>query len=223
MLGPHARRIAYSTTGQLHAVPTGSGGAYLIVLPATKGSGYFESSLTPAGSSQPIRQITYRDGSVCNIPSAANAAPCPAVGYVPVGLPRPDQVASALHVVHRIKPAGSASGQPDDQLSVDFTARVAVNNAEEAYVLVLLRPSVGRCIAGGFTTTSSDTNITSGTRVTLRIDGKRIGPCPGGRYSGTIYYAQNALKGPLGVVRVNPQLLPLGQVVPVGHFSFIEP
>ncbi len=106
---------------------------------------------------------------------------------------------------------------------MEFTARVAVKSATAAYVLVLKRPTVGKCIAGGLTTASTDTDIAAGARVTLRIDGQRIGPCPGGTYSGTVYYAQNDGTGPSRAVQAQPELLPLGNFVPVGRFTFTEP
>jgi hypothetical protein len=216
MLGPRAAKVTYAAAGRTRTSPTGRGGAYVIALgpPATDG---LTASLTPQpGRGQPIRRITYRDGSSCLIPVRAAGRPCPPVGFRPIGLPRPSLVAARLHVVHSIQPGRS----PVDRLTVDFTARVPIRGAGAAYVLVLARPVLGGCVAGGTIATSTAADVAPGARVTLELDGPSLGPCPGGVYTGTVYYVLNPGNGtPPGLIPPGPA----GRDVTVGRFSFTEP
>jgi hypothetical protein len=226
MLGPNAARIVYSVGGQPTAVATGAGGAYVIALPASKSLADADStSLTPQPGAEPIREVTYRDGSTCDIPVAANGRPCPAVGYRAPRAPEPDEAAGPLRVTHSIGRPSRRGGPGVDELRVAFTARVAVDSAQDAYVLVLERPVAGECIAGGVIATGTDADIAAGDRVSLRLAGRRLGPCPGGTYTGTVYYQQST---PFGAptAMLPPSALrrhdPFGVDLPVGHFSFTE-
>jgi hypothetical protein len=220
MLGSQAAAITYVAGGERHTVATGKGGAYLIVLTASKLLDGFGSSLTPLPGAQPIRQITYRNGAACDIPVEAAGKACPAVGYQPVRLPRPDQVAATLHVTHPIGPPPGASGGPRlHGLAVQFTARVAITSAQTGYVLVLQR-----CGGGSFGV-GTDKDVTTGQHVTLRLAAQIVGPCPGGNYTGAVYYVDELGHGlPPGLIlpgRVTPpQSLGLGGDVLVGRFSF---
>jgi hypothetical protein len=226
MLGPHAAAIAYTSAGRRRTVATGTGGAYVIALPASEGLDSVISSITPRPGAQPIREITYRDRSTCEIPLRASGRPCPPVGYRAPPIPRPAQVLAPLHVAHAIHPS-TRPGRPGiDELRVSFTARVAIRNDEDAYILVVRRPVAGKCIAGGQVGTQTDTDIAGGGRVTLRIDGERLGPCPGGRYTATVYYQENSPYGATPAM-LAPRLAgrhdPYGADVEVGHFAFAEP
>jgi hypothetical protein len=219
-LGPQATAITYTTSGERHTVATGKGGAYLVVLTASKllnGSG---SSLTPLPGAQPIRLITYRNEAVCEIPVEAAGKACPPVGYQPVRLPRPSQVATTLHVTHPIGPPPAAARGPRvDGLAVEFTARVAITSAQTGYVLVLQR-----CGGGSFGV-GTRTNIAAGERVTLRLAAEIVGPCARGKYDGAVYYVDELGHGlPPGLIlpgRARPaESLGLGGDVLVGRFSF---
>jgi hypothetical protein len=226
MLGPHAKSITYTAGSELRTVATGSGGAYVIAFGASKLRQGGTSSLTPQPGAQPIRTITYRDGSSCEVPVEANGKPCPPVGYRAAGVPRPNDVVAPLDVTHRTHPASGPGSPGVDELRVEFTARVAVRSAEDAYILVLRRPVVGKCIAGGDVTTETETDIAAGDHVTLRLDGEVLGPCPRGTYTGTVYYQRNTPYG------ATPAMAPPGTAesrdrfgadLEVGHFSFAEP
>lgn len=205
MLGPRAAGITYTASGKRHTLATGPGGAYLIVLPASKSkllNGAI-SSLTPLPGSQPVRQITYRSGAVCDIPGAAAAKACPAVGYQPVRLPQPNQVAAALHVTRLIgPPTGAGAGPRVDGLAVEFTARVAITSAHARYVLVLQRCS------GGTFGIGTNRDVAAGERVTLRLAAQIVGPCAGANYKGAVYYADDQGHGP------PPGLIPSGRARP---------
>jgi len=216
MLGPQATAFTYTAGGEHHTVATGSGGAYLIVLTASKVLNGGGSSLTPLPGAQPVRQITYRDRTSCAVPVEAGGKACPAVGYKPVSLPRPSEVAATLYVTHPLEPPrGAADGRG---LAVEFTARVAIKSAQAVYVLVL-----ERCGGGSFAV-GTRTNIAAGEHVTLRLNARVVGPCPGGNYRGAVYYVDDLGHG------LPPLILPrrarpseprgLGGDVLVGRFSF---
>jgi hypothetical protein len=219
-LGPQATAITYTAGGDRHTVVTGKGGAYLVVLTASKIRSGTGSSLTPLPGAQPIRRIIYRNGAACDIPAEAARKACPAVGYQPVGLPRPDQVAATLHVTHPIGPPPGAPGAPRlHGLAVQFTARVAISSAQTGYVLVLQR-----CGGGSFGV-GTDKDVTAGEHVTLRLAAQIVGRCPGGNYTGAVYYADELGHGlPPGLIppgrAKSPQSLGLGGDVLVGRFSF---
>jgi hypothetical protein len=220
MLGPQATGIAYTASGERRTVATGKGGAYLIVLTASKLLDGGGSSLIPLPGAQPIRQITYHNGAACDIPVEAAGKACPLVGYQPARLPRPDHVAATLHVTHPIGPPPGAAGGPRlHGLAVEFTARVAITSAQTGYVLVLQR-----CGGGSFGV-GTRTNIAAGERVTLRLAAQIVGPCPGGNYTGAVYYVDELGNGlPPGLIlpgRARPAAsLGLGGDVLVGRFSF---
>jgi hypothetical protein len=226
MLGPHAAAITYTSAGRRRTVATGTGGAYVVALPASKGLDGGMSSITPQPGAQPIREITYRDRTTCEIPVQANGTPCPPVGYLAPRIPQAAQVVAPLHVTHAIHPPTRPGGPAIDELRVDFMARVAIRNDQDAYILVVQRPVVGKCIAGGEIGTGTDTDIAAGDRVKLRIAGERLGPCPGGAYTGTVYYQQNSLYGATPAM-LSPSLAgrhdPYGADLKVGHFTFSEP
>ncbi len=71
-LGPSARSITYTTPqGKLHTITLGPDGAYLIVARANprldQGGANVSGPLPPPGDGQPIRRITYDDGSECKL------------------------------------------------------------------------------------------------------------------------------------------------------------
>ena len=71
-LGPSARSITYTTPdGRVHTIKLGDDGAYLIVARANarldQGGANISGPVPPPGDGQPIRRITYDNGSECKL------------------------------------------------------------------------------------------------------------------------------------------------------------
>jgi hypothetical protein len=180
MAGPDATSVTYVAGGHAHTVATvGRQGAYLIVLDRTGplvATGY--SPLAGAGGG-PIRSIRYRDGYVCVRSSKQlNSQTCPHVGQVLAKRPR----VTAADVVAPLEVAVT-DGSHGTQLTVGFTARVAVTDASSAYEISIRFPgSEPRC-----------GSVLSGPLIADNSEGQREHfdqPTEGcrGTFRGTVYY-----------------------------------
>lgn len=182
LLGPQALSVTYTASGVSHTIhPVGPQGAYLIVLPTPNLHVAFGTGATPTlPGTPPFERITFKNGVVCNV--AANLRrgvlrPCPAVGFTPVGAPRLTRADVAGPVTARV------ARQPGYwSVSVTFTARVHVPNANSGYELEVAPPRT--CNSPGIYGTNTSANIAKGQTVHLQ---EALGSCTG-RYSGVVYF-----------------------------------
>jgi hypothetical protein len=215
-LGPQAKSITYTIDGHTHTIAAvGPEGAYLIVTQATPGANPDisgpgapnGSALLPHGTSQPIRRITYDNGTVCSIgphgDRDSHGRRCTPPGYASSRhLPTAAQVHSPVSV--RVRLNGHLPGLGRIAFAeVTFTARIPVTSAGNYYAYDYRAPSSGPCrgqTGGGAT----DTNLAAGQRVTFRVQitggprGRTL--CPG-TYRGRIAYLsqtsnQTRMSGP---------------------------
>jgi hypothetical protein len=180
MAGPDATSVTYVAGGRAHTVATvGRQGAYLIVLDRTGpllSDGY--SPLAGAGGG-PIRSIHYRSGYVCVLSTRQlSSQTCPHVGQILARRPR----VTAADVAAPLA-AALTIGRYGPQLTVSFTARVAVTDASSAYEISIRFPgSEPRC-----------GSILSGPLIADNRKGQREHfdqPTEGctGTFRGTVYY-----------------------------------
>jgi hypothetical protein len=103
LLGPDAVSITYRARGgRLVTTPTGSGGAYLIVLPGSTNRCASSHGPSCLGQEDGVRSgaevvpgaiasVSYRDGDICHVPAKyprdSGAGFCPPVGFVPPSTP----------------------------------------------------------------------------------------------------------------------------------------
>lgn len=151
-------------------------------------------------SQQPIRKIVYRGGLTCTITSSGgdvdNAGrPCRPVGYVsPVeSLPPGAAVATRVHVEMRHVPVEEPRHIVwfKQELTITFTARVAVDSVSASYGDILQLPATAPC-GGGVLIGGIDRDVRVGETVrieqyTLGSDARNLLRCPG-TYRGTVYY-----------------------------------
>ena len=211
-------RSVYALDGPMLTVPTvDEQGAYLIVarqLPGaasgTFGPGAPDGSATlPHGLYQPIRAITYRDGTICHIGATQDldnrGRPCAPIGMGALTRPTADRVRAPLSAQilydHRDPPL-----KPEDVTRVSFVARAPVTSAADHYEIVMRDPCHGA--SGGSTL---DEDVAAGRRLTFYL-GMSSGPpgskpCPG-VYSGEVLYGNRST-----------QLPSLGSGLVVGRFS----
>jgi hypothetical protein len=211
-------RSVYALQGPTVTVPTvGSQGAYLIIARAlseaqsgTFGPGAPNGSATlPYGQYQPIRAITYKDGSVCHIGATqdldGHGRPCAPIGMLAPARPTGAQVRAPLNATilyeRRDPPL-----RPEDVVRVQFTARAPITTAANYYEALMRDPCRGA--SGG---SALDEDIAAGQRVTfyLQMSNGPPGskPCPG-VYSGEVLYGNRSTQG-----------LARGGGIPVGYFS----
>ncbi len=197
---------AYARGGPTATVDTaGAQGAYLIVADALPDapSGTFGpgapngSSTLPSGLFQPIRAITYRDGSVCHIGATqdrdSDGRPCTPTGMVSPGRPTPAEVRSPVSARILYDPRDPPL-RPEDVVQVSFLAHAPIVNAANFYEVAMRDPC-----RGGSSGSSTDEDIVAGRRVTLEL-GMSLGPpgskpCPG-LYSGEVLYADRSTDHP---------------------------
>ena len=211
-------RTVYALDGPALTIPAvGTQGAYLIVAKQLPGaeSGTFGpgapdgSGTLPRGVYQPIRAITYRDGTVCRIGATqdldSHGRPCKAVGMVALTRAAPAQVRAPLSAQilydHRDPPL-----KPEDVVRISFVARAPVTSAANYYEALMRDPCRGA--SGG---SALDEDIAAGQRVTFYLQ-MSIGPsgsrpCPG-VYSGEVLYGNRSTHLPS-----------LGSGLVVGRFS----
>jgi hypothetical protein len=211
-------RSVYSLDGPTQTIPTvGTQGAYLIVAKQLPGaeSGTFGpgapngSGALPRGVYQPIRAITYRDGTVCHIGATEDLdnhdMACKPIGVVALTRPAAAQVRAPLSARilydHRDPPL-----EPEDVVRVSFVARAPVTSAANYYEIVMRDPCRG--VTGGNTL---EEDVAAGQRLTFTL-GMSAGPpgskaCPG-IYSGEVLYGNPSTDLPS-----------LGSGLVVGRFS----
>jgi hypothetical protein len=108
VLGPDAVSVTYTLGGRSVTERTGPDGAYIVVLPGTKGACTFAGygrrcfggngeMTTPTLQSGLITAVTYRDGHVCRLSTATSAASgnCPNIGYAHYPPFHPPQITHA--------------------------------------------------------------------------------------------------------------------------------
>jgi hypothetical protein len=211
-------RSAYALDGPTVTVPTvGPQGAYLIVADQPPGTAYGISgpqapggaAAFPSGQYQPIRAITYRDGTVCHIRATedrdSRGRPCTPIGMAALGRPSPVQVRAPLSaqiLYNRPDPPL----QPEDVVRVSFTARAPITTTANYYEITMRDPCRGA--SGG---SMIDENVAAGRRLVFYL-GMNTGPrgskpCPG-VYSGEVLYGNKSTHLPF-----------LGSGIVVGRFS----
>ncbi|MGO9763546.1 MAG: hypothetical protein ACLP1Q_20025 [Solirubrobacteraceae bacterium] len=211
-------RTVYALGGATVTVPTvGPQGAYLIVaehLPGAAsgitGPDAPDSSATlPSGQYQPIRAITYSDGTVCHIGATLDrnnrGQPCAPIGMVALPRPTPAEVRAPLSALilfdHPDPPL-----QPEDVVQVSFVARAPITSTASYYAIAMRDPCRGA--SSGATI---DEDVAPGRRLTFTL-GMSVGP-PGskpcrGMYTGEVYYGNKSTHLPF-----------LGSGLVVGRFS----
>ncbi len=216
--GFKATRSVYALDGPMVTVPTfGTQGAYLIVARQlsgaasdTFGPGAPNGSATlPHGQYQPIRAITYRDGTVCHIDATQDldnhGRRCAPIGMVALARPTAAQVRTPLRAQilysHRDPPL-----KPEDVVRVSFVARAPVTSAANYYEVVMRDPCHGASDGN-----TLDEDVAAGRRVAFYL-GMSAGPpgskpCPG-VYSGEVLYGPPSIRLPS-----------LGSGLVVGRFS----
>lgn len=172
LLGPEAKGIAYTLSGQTRTQATvGPEGAYLIVtdasahhlLPFLPGEGGGTADDVPVDS--PITSIQYRNGATCHLLTsrrwiAGSRACSPSlqepVGYVPAGsAPTPVQVATPIEARLIRGRQGRA------EISISFKSRVAITNLRGQYQLEWHNPRMPPKV-DGFTTIGGAAMIQAG-------------------------------------------------------------
>jgi hypothetical protein len=219
LLGPDAVSISYpGASGRLVSEKTaGSQGAYLVLGPPTEFDCQLYGSpgaLKPVGCTNGaqgserslaagfIRSVTYRNGHVCHLPPPKAGyipdASCPPIGNVGprTGRITSQQVATPLSVqIGKVTPDcgpnGKSCGWPLLNVTISFTARVAVPNAASHYEYNLQFTPDGPCSHGhndglGGSTLS---DLRAGQRVHLNIG---ISSCPGIVHGAIVYNGPNA-------------------------------
>jgi hypothetical protein len=211
-------RTVYALDGPVRTVSTvGRQGAYLIVAKQLPGaeSGTFGpgapngSGTLPRGVYQPIRAITYRDGTICHIGATQDldnhGRACKPVGVVaPSGLEAAEvraPLSARILYDHRDPPL-----PPEDVVRVSFVARAAVTSAANYYEIVMRDPCRG--VTSGNTL---EEDVAAGQQLTFNL-GMSAGPpgskaCPG-VYSGEVLYGNPSTHLPS-----------LDSGIVVGHFS----
>jgi hypothetical protein len=217
--GAASTRTAYALNGPMVTVPTvGPQGTYLIV--ATQPPGASLEALGPAdlsggppqlpsGRYQPIRAISYRDGSVCHVGANADrdnrGRPCAPIGMVALTRPTEAEVRAPVsaRIVHD---EHDPPLPPEDVVRVSFVARAPTTNTANYYAIAMRDPCRGGSSGGEL-----DEDVASGRRLTftMQMSNGRPGsqPCPG-VYSGEVLYGNRSMHLPF-----------LGSGLVVGHFS----
>jgi hypothetical protein len=163
LLGPDATSITYIDANATHHTQPTSGpdGAYLIVRPqASCVQAHAGSTATCSlGSAGPLLQagviiaVTYRNGRVCHLPAPdagglVRQASCPLVGYQSPPIERVTKAQLTAPVTTRVLPAShycnstghNIPGCKQVTLSIAFTARIPVSNANSYYEAVVDMP-----------------------------------------------------------------------------------
>ena len=217
LLGPDAVSISYpGPSGRLVSGKTvGAQGAYLVLGPPTE----FDCQLYgPPGAPTPlgctnggqnsgrslaagfIRSVTYRNGHVCHLPPPKAGyirnASCPPIGNVALQTRRitAQQVATPISVqIGKVTPncGNGGCGWPLLNVTISFTARLAVPNAASHYEYNLQFTPDGPCSHGhndglGGSTLS---DLRAGQRVHLTVG---ISNCPGIVHGDVVYNGPNA-------------------------------
>ncbi len=212
-------RTVYALHGPKVTVPTvGPQGAYLIVATPPPRAGLEVlgpsglrggSPQLPAGSYQPIRTITYRDGSVCHIGASGDrdnrGRSCAPIGMVALARPTPAEVRAPVSA-RIVYDKHDSPLHPEDVVLVSFAAHAPITSTANYYAVAMRDPC-----RGGSSGATLDEDVASGRRLTFTMQmsngppGSK--PCPG-IYSGEVLYGNRSVHLPF-----------LGSGLVVGRFA----
>jgi hypothetical protein len=217
--GLASTRAVYALNGPTVTLPTvGPQGAYLIVATPPQGPSFEAlgpsdlrggSPQLPSGRYQPIRAISYRDGSVCHIGASADrdnrGQPCAPIGMVALMRLTAAEVRAPVSA-RIVQDEHDPPLPPEDVVRVSFVARAPTTSTANYYAIAMRDPC-----RGGSSGDTLDEDVASGRRLTftLQMSNGRPGsnPCPG-VYSGEVLYGNRSMHLPF-----------LGSGLVVGRFS----